>query len=48
MMRADVAAEIVQVFIGPGWPYLVIEAGFWSLIVPAKPETVAVRAAGGF
>src|SRR2546421_300049 len=42
-MRADVAAEMPQVFVRPGWAHLAIKPGLAVMrVVPAKPETIAV------
>ena len=43
-VRADVAAEIAQVFVRPGRAHFTIKAGLWMFPVPAHAETIAVGA----
>ncbi len=44
-VRADVAAEVPQVLVGPGRAHLAVKAGVGVLgVVPAEPEAVAVQA----
>jgi len=47
-MRAQVTAEIAQVFVRPGRTRLPVQAGLGVLAIPAEPETVAIAAGGGF
>ena len=47
-VRADVAAEVAQVLVGPGRAHLAVEAGLRMLAVPAQPEAVAVGGGGRF
>src|ERR1700704_4444396 len=47
-MRADMAAEIAQVLVGPGRPDLAVETWLGMLAVPAHAETVAVGGGGRF
>src|SRR3982074_3681981 len=47
-MRADMAAEIAQVLVGPGRPDLAVETWLGMLAVPAHAETVTVGGGGRF
>src|SRR5690606_18785183 len=43
-MRADMAREMPQILVGPGWADFAIDARLALLAVPAEAESVAVQA----